>query len=362
MSLAIRERVSALIPVRNEAEDIAQAVRSLAAQPEVIEIIVADDDSSDCTPGILDDLQSEVPHLRVVKVGDPPKGWLGKSHALTVASREASGNWLLFTNADTVHQPGSLGHLLERAQRDHVDLLTLSPGQQTPTWWEKAVIPFVFVELARRFRFDEVSNPKSKIAAANGQYLLIRRTVYDLAGGHEALHEEILDDVALARRVKSLGRRILFLPGAQWVSTRMYRHFRAMWRAWQKNLYLLWGGSPFPPLFAVTRIWLLDLAPPLGFLLGLGLLAGGGGLEAAFIAAGCLALTVARRVTYGHAVTRLGYAPGIANYGIPGAAIFWALMLASLATHRWLGSVRWKGRTYSANGSPGRSPGQSTTP
>jgi glycosyltransferase involved in cell wall biosynthesis len=362
MSVAIRERVSALIPARTEAENIAQAVRSVAAQPEVIEIIVADDDSDDYTPAILAELCTEIPGLRILKVGHPPKGWLGKSHALAVASREASGNWLLFTDADTVHKPGSLRQLLERAQDEHVDLLSLSPGQDTPTWWEKAVIPFVFVELARRARFEDVSDPKSKSAAANGQYLLIRRAGYDSAGGHEAVHEEILEDVALARSVKSLGRRILFLPGAQWASTRMYRHFSAMWRGWQKNLYLLWGESPFLPLFAVNRIWLLDLAPPLGFLLGLGLLGSDGGLDAAIICLACLALTIARRVAYGQAVTRLGYAPEIANYGVPGAAIFCALMLASLAAHRWLGSVRWKGRTYSTNGSTRRSPGQSTTP
>ncbi len=361
MSLATRERVSALIPARNEAENISRAVRSVAAQPEVIEVIVVDDDSDDCTPAILEELRTQIPHLRVLKVGDPPKGWLGKSHALAVACREASGNWLLFTDADTVHQPGSLGDLLERARRDRLDLLSLSPAQETPTWWEKAVIPFVFVELARRFRFDEVSDPHSKSAAANGQYLLIRRAVYDSAGGHEAVREEILEDVALARRVKSLGRRILFLPGAPWASTRMYRHFRAMWAGWQKNLYLLWGASPFPLLFAVTRIWLLDLTPPLGLLLGLSLLAAGGGVEAAIISLACLAAAIARRIVYGRAVKRLGYSPEIANYGLPGAAIFCALMLASLAAHRWLGSVRWKGRTYSTKGSPRPSPGQSAT-
>ena len=362
MSLATRERVSALIPARNEAENIAQAVRSVAAQPEVTEIIVADDHSDDCTPEVLEELRAEIPRLRVVRVSDPPPGWLGKSHALAVATHEASGNWLLFTDADTVHKPGGLGHLLDRAQCDHVDLLSLSPAQETPTWWEKAVIPFVFVELARRFRFEEVNDPRSTSAAANGQYLLIRRAVYDSAGGHDAVREEILEDVALARRVKNLGRRILFLPGARWASTRMYRHFSAMWLGWQKNLYLLWGGSPFAPLFSVTRIWLLDLAPPLGLLLGLGLLADGGGFEAAIISLVCLTAAIVRRAAYGRSIARLGYAPEIENYGVAGAAIFCALMLSSLAAHRWLGSVRWKGRTYSTNGSPQRPPGQSAAP
>lgn len=362
MSTATRERVSAVIPARNEAENIARAVRSVAAQPEAIEIIVADDVSEDGTPAILEELQREIPQLRVLRMGDPPKGWLGKSHALAVASHKATANWLLFTDADTKHQPGSLGHLLERACRDHVDLLSLSPGQQTPTWWEKAIIPFVFVELARRFSFEAVSDPESNVAAANGQYLLIRRPIYDSAGGHEAVRDEILEDVALARRVKDLGGRILFLPGADWVSTRMYRHFGAMWDGWRKNLYLLWGGSPFPALLAVTRVWLLDLVPPLGFVLGLVLLAAGGGFDAAIVSLACLAVAVARRVVYGREVTRLGYAAEVANYGTLGAALFCALMLASLVSHRWLRSVRWKGRTYSTGASTKGSTGQSAIP
>jgi chlorobactene glucosyltransferase len=361
MSPDSRERVSALIPARNEAENIARAVRSVADQPEVIEIIVADDASEDRTPQILEDLRTEIPRLRVLRADDPPAGTLGKSHALSLASREATGDWLLFTDADTVHRTGSLGQLLERARRDHADLLSLSPGQETPTWWEKAVIPFVFVELARRFPFEAVNDPKSKCAAANGQYILIRRPIYDSAGGHEAVQEEILEDVALARRVKDLGCRILFLPGAGWVSTRMYRRFGAMCDGWQKNLYLLWGGSPFPALWAVTRVWLLDLLPPLGFLLGIVLLVSGGGFEALVVSLGCLSATIVHRFVYGREALRLGYAPEVVNYSVPGAAIFCALMLASLAAHRWLGSVRWKGRTYGTRSSSSRSPGKSAT-
>ena len=362
MSLAIRERVSALIPARNEAENIARAVRSVAAQPEVIEIIVADDDSDDGTPAILEELRAEIPQLRILKVGDPPKDWIGKSHALSVAFRESTANWLLFTDADTLHQPGSLAQLLERARRDHADLLSLSPGQKTPTWWEKAVIPFVFVELARRFRFDEVGDPKSKSAAANGQYLLIRRALYDSVGGHEAVRDEILEDVALARRAKHAGGKILFLPGAEWVETRMYRHFSDMWQGWQKNLYPLWGKSPFPPLLSITRIWFLDLAPALCLLLGLVLVAAGGGIEAAIVALVCLAVIIARQLAYRRDVMRLGHDPEVANYLVPGAAIFCALMLASLAAHRWLGSVTWKGRAYSTGAAANQSSGRSAAP
>jgi chlorobactene glucosyltransferase len=341
------DRVSVVIPARNEEAAIARAVRSVAEQAEVSEIIVVDDHSQDRTPAILQNLKEEIPQLRVVRVGEPPEGWLGKTHALATGAREASGNWLLFTDADTEHRPGSLADLLDRARRERADLVSLSPGQETPTWWEKAVIPFIFAELARRYRFDRVNDPKSKDAAANGQYLLIRRPVYESAGGHEAVHEKILEDVALARRVKSRGGRILFLPGAAWVSTHMYHSFGAMWDGWRKNLYLLWDRSLIQALSTFARVWFLDLAPPLAGVLGLVLALAAGGLEPAAIGAVCLLVAAVRRFVYGRQLARLGFAPNLANYGIVGAGIFTALLLESTVAHRWLGSVSWKGREYS---------------
>lgn len=347
MNPIIRDRVSALIPARNEAGNIARSVRSVAAQPEVAEIIVVDDHSEDETPAILEGLKDEIPRLRTLKVGEPPEGWLGKTHALAAGAREATGDWLLFTDADTVHEPGSLARVLEQARVDGAGLVSLSPGQETPTWWEKAIIPFVYVELERRYPFEDVSGPDSESAAANGQYLLIRRAVYESSGGHEAIQDEILEDVALARRVKKLGRRILFLPGARWVTTRMYRTFGEMWDGWRKNLYLLWGSSLPETLLAFTRVWLLEVASPLGFLFGLAVAATEPSALAAGLALACLAVVAIRRLAYGRALKRLGFAPQLVNYEFPGAALFGLLLVNSLAAHRWGGSVRWKGRVYS---------------
>jgi len=341
------DRVSAVIPARNEEANIARAVRSVAEQAEVSEIIIVDDHSQDATPAILRELQQEIPQLRVLRIGEPPEGWLGKTHALATGAREASGNWLLFTDADTEHLPGSLAQVLDRAHREHADLVSLSPAQETPTWWEKAVIPFVFAELARRYRFDRINDPKSADAAANGQYVLIRRPIYESAGGHEAVQEQILEDVALARRVKSRGGRILFLPGDGWVRTHMYDRFGALWDGWRKNLYLLWDRSLIQVLSTFARVWFLDLAPPLGGVLGLVLGLATGRLEPAAIGAACLALAAFRRFLYGRELSRLGFAPNLANYGIVGAALFSALLIESTLAHRWLGSVSWKGRDYS---------------
>lgn len=349
MTSGKEDRVSALIPARNEAATIALAVRSIAAQPEVSEIIVVDDHSEDGTAEVLESLREEIPRLRTLRVGNPPPGWTGKSNALTAGAREATGNWLLFADADTDHHPGSLAEVLEHARSEHADMVSLSPGQETLTWWEKAVIPFAFVELARRFRFSEVNDPNSEAAAANGQYILIRRAAYESIGGHEALHGEILEDVALARRLKSASRRIVFLPGAQWVTTRMYRSFGAMWIGWRKNLYLLWGRSPVGVLASFARVWFLYVAPPIGCVLGLGAGAAGSGADFAAFGLACLAAAAAGRYFYSREVKQIGFGRELANYLVPGAALFSLMLVDSMVAHRWLGSVSWKGREYSTN-------------
>src|SRR5437667_664151 len=255
-------RVSVIIPARNEEANIERAVRSIAAQGGVpLEIIVVDDQSEDQTGEILKSLKAEIPSLRALRVDTLPDGWLGKPHALACGAKIASADWLLFTDADAEHGPGSLAELLERAEKECVDLLSLSPGQLTPTWWEKAVIPLVYVWLAKHYSFEEVNDPKSEAAAANGQYMLMRRRVYERAGGHEAVRAEILEDVALARRVKAAGGRLLFLPGARWVQTRMYRTFAAMWQGWTKNLYLLYGRNARLIFVTIATAALVDWAP-----------------------------------------------------------------------------------------------------
>src|SRR2546427_5572479 len=255
-------RVSVIIPARNEEVNIERAVRSVSAQGGVpLEIIVVDDQSEDRTGEILKRLKAEIPSLRTLRVDALPDGWLGKPHALACGAKTASADWLLFTDADAVHNPGSLADLLERAEKERVDLLSLSPGQLTPTWWEKAIIPLVYVWLAKLYSFDEVNDPKSGVAAANGQYLLMRRAVYERVGGHEAVRAEILEDVALARRVKAAGGRLLFLPGASWVQTRMYRTFSEMWEGWTKNLYLLYGRNVKLILGAIATTVLVDWMP-----------------------------------------------------------------------------------------------------
>jgi glycosyltransferase involved in cell wall biosynthesis len=340
-------RVSVIIPARNEEANIARVVRSLAAQQSWREILVVNDHSQDRTAEILEGLKAKTPGLRVIPTDDLPAGWTGKSYAAATGARAASGEWLLFTDADTEHQPGSLAVLLERAEREGVDLLSLSPGQTTHTVWERAVIPLIYTQLARLYRFEDVSDPASPAAAANGQYVLIRRTAYDRAGGHEAVRGAILEDVELARRVKSTGGRLLFLPGAQWVHTRMYGSFSEMWRGWTKNLYLLYGRDVARMLAALSELWLLDLAPALAFLwLALAWALGVGDMWTGLAALAFFLLAMLREWNYARALARLGFDPRLASFQTTGAALLGLLLLNSARAYSLGGKIEWKGRLY----------------
>lgn len=344
-------RVSVIIPARNEAANIERVVRSLAAQSGWREILVVDDQSKDETPEIVRRLASEISGLELVRIESLPEGWLGKCHALAVGARRARGKWLLFTDADTEHRRGSLEAMLSRAEAENADLLSLSPGQSTETWWEKAVIPLVYTELARVYPFEEVSDPNSPAAAANGQYLLFRRSTYERAGGHEAVRSEILEDVALARRVKQTGGRTIFLPGAEWVETRMYRSFEELWRGWTKNLAPLCEGRGMKATATLARLWLLDALPFAAFVAAAILFAlGRGGLTATLAVFAFFILALMRHWSYGQRLARLGFDPWLANYLAPGAALAGLLLLNSMRAHRLSGRVEWKGRYYTTRG------------
>src|SRR3984885_13240575 len=245
--VAQRPQLSVIVPARNEEASLGDCLQSLISQSGVeFEIIVVDDHSTDRTREIAQSFPQEL--VRVIEAPPLPAGWTGKNNAVTAGVNQARinharGDWLLFTDADTVHLPESLGRALAEAQEHHADLLSYSPEQIAVTFWEMATLPVVFAELARQYPPSVVSDPASPIAAANGQFILIRRDAYDAVGGHAAIAGEILEDVALAARVKAAGYRIWFGSGKGIVKVRMYRSFWTMWAGWKKNLYALTGGK-----------------------------------------------------------------------------------------------------------------------
>ncbi len=245
--------VSAIIPARNEEACLGDCLQSLVSQIGVaFETIVVDDHSTDHTRVIA----TSFPHVRVIEASPLPEGWTGKNNAVTNGARQARGQWLLFTDADTIHLPGSLARALAEVQDNNAELLSFSPEQIAVTFWEMATLPVVFAELARQYPPSIVSDPASPIAAANGQFILVRRDTYDAVGGHAAVAGEILEDVALARAVKRSGRKIRFRYAPDAVRTRMYRNYRQLRDGWTKNLALLF---PRPGWLAlkVLALWAL---------------------------------------------------------------------------------------------------------
>ncbi len=206
--------VSIIVPARNEEACLAACLESLVAQTGIAhEIIVVDDDSTDRTA----EIARSFPGVELIPAGSLPDNWTGKNNAMSAGAKAANTKtkWLLFTDADTVHQPGSLVRAVAEAEQHGAALLSYSPAQEVHGFWEKAVMPVIFAELATTYPPQAVNDPASPIAAANGQYLMISREAYDAVGGHTTIAADLLEDVALARLVKRSGRRIFFRYAAE---------------------------------------------------------------------------------------------------------------------------------------------------
>jgi glycosyltransferase involved in cell wall biosynthesis len=338
--------VSAIIPARNEEASIARAVESVAAQPEVGEVIVVDDQSTDGTGAILAGLASRIPKLKILNTGDAlPPGWAGKNYAISIGAAAATGDWLLFTDADTYHLHGSTRRALYDAVEHDAVLVSYSPEQELGSFWERALIPFVYCRLANKFSFARVNDPRQPDAAANGQFLLLLREVYEKLGGHAAIAGQILEDVALARRVKGAGYGIYFTAPFGTVRTRMYRSFRAMWQGWTKNLYPLMGGKPTSVLVEIA-----DAFPWIECLL-IGLVWAESARRhvapAWFLPVLAAFLLAGRAVRYGMELYRNLYPVTYIKYYVPGLVLYCAALAASWWKNT-RGVIEWKGRAYPA--------------
>jgi glycosyltransferase involved in cell wall biosynthesis len=328
--------VSVVVPARNEEANLANCLGSLVGQAGVsLELIVVDDHSTDHTRAIATGFP-----VRVVEADPLAPGWSGKCNACWTGARVAKGKWLLFTDADTRHTPRSIASGLREAEEYGAAMLSYSPGQEVHGFAGRALMPVIFAELAVRFRPKEVSDPASTAAAANGQYLLIRREAYDAIGGHAAVANAILEDVELARRVKAAGYRIQFRL-SDVVSTRMYRSFAEMWEGWTKNLVLLFPNARGLALRRSIEFGLIA-ASVVGLANAtliepnrLGLLLNGA------IATVLLAFFYRRiRRAHFHLLSN-----SLAIFGLP---LFSILLLRSYLAHK-RGEVQWKGRTYAVD-------------
>jgi chlorobactene glucosyltransferase len=339
--------ISVIIPARNEARNIRRSVPALLRQTYPrYELIVVDDRSTDETPGILAGLVEEDTRLQVIPGNQLPEGWAGKPHALIQGAEEARGEWLCFMDADTFAHPDLLYAAYLQASEHRADMFSILTRQELGTFWERVILPLVFLGLSFGFPVERVNDPARPEAISNGQFILIRRSVYDHIGGHASVKNRIDEDKALAIVVKRAGFRLIMADGRKVASTRMYTSLPEMWEGWTKNIYL---GLQ-------DRLWLLLFGALLGLLVSILLpvwLVGGGVWLASSGAPAAVIVVVDVLILWGYLVwkrLRACQAFGIrAWYAFTfplGALIFTAMMFTSAYKGISGRGVSWKGRRY----------------
>lgn len=331
-----RQSVSVLMPARDEAQTIEGAVRSALAQPGVGEVLVYDDQSTDATPQILAKIARQKPRLRVVEGTELPAGWVGKPHACHRLAQEATGELLLFVDADVELQDGATSRLYTLLTDYEADAVTAVPHQRVGSFAERLVLPLLHLTYLSWLPLPLIWRTRDpRLLAANGQVLAVRRAAYDTVGGFRAVREAVVDDMEFCRALKASGQRVLFADGTHIAACRMYESPREVWEGFSKNIFEGIGSAA--GLFAVFALyslafllpWLLAaLTPIFGQL-----------LPAAALGIGAnVAQRIALVVRYRHPWESVLLHP-------LSILAFFAIALNSWIWHL-RGAIRWSGRSY----------------
>jgi chlorobactene glucosyltransferase len=333
--------LSIIVPARNEARQIEQCVRSLLAQDYPhFEVIVVDDRSHDDTAAIVSRLAEEDARVMLVE-GEPlPPGWVGKPWALYQGAQHARGEWLLFTDADTIHEPNAATAALVYARAHNLDALSVLTEQVMATPPERVLLPSILWIIAFSIgSLDAINDPANERALFNGQFILVLRHVYHAIGGHEAVHGEIAEDLELARLFKRDGRFRSALVGAGGlVRVRMYRSLREIWEGFVKNFWVGARDQQALAWFGIVLLGCISPLTPLALAVSLAL--------HAWIAAAVLALAMIATIAGAWpGMYRLGLGVVSSLYLPFGIACVVAIFVTSIVRHA-RGGVTWRGRRY----------------
>jgi chlorobactene glucosyltransferase len=344
--------VTVIVPARNEAGTIETVVRSiLGSVYRPVELLVVDDRSTDATAATVERLAAADARVRLVRGAPLPDGWYGKPWACAQGARAAAGHLLLFTDADTRHAPELLGRAVAALHRERADLVTVAPRQLCLGFWERVIMPQIWLLLGLRYHPRRVNRARrARDVIANGQFILTTRAAYDAVGGHGAVRHEVAEDLALAQAYLRAGRRLHFAFAERLMETRMYRDLPQLIEGWSKNVYL-GGRRSFPdepglralvPLIlgAAAAFWLLPPSVLLAAALGVNL----GGIVAPAVVATALSVVFWGVVSYG-----MMQIPAVYGLLYPlGAAM--ALYIFARSTWRGARRVEWRGRVYQQEG------------
>jgi dolichol-phosphate mannosyltransferase len=234
--------IAALLPVRNEEENLEACLAALLALPELAAVRVLDDGSHDRTAALARAAAGRDSRVVLVSVPEPPPGQSGKTHALAHGARDLASEWILCLDADSRPAPDAAGRALAAAAAHQLDAVSLAARQRVGTAGEALLTPLVFGLLDLLLGDWKRAARGDGAAIANGQFLLVRRRALEAIGGFAAIAGEMLDDVALARRLAAAGFRVGFWRAGGALEVRMYRGFAASFRGWRRNLALILGA------------------------------------------------------------------------------------------------------------------------
>ena len=263
--------VSVLVPARNEEDIIEECIRSLCNQTySNYEVIVLNDHSTDATGEILARLTSEFPQLTIMEGGILPSHWIGKPHACHQLAMKAKGEYLLFTDADTIHDSRSITSLVHFTKKNQIDMLSAVPKQQLHLFWEHVAVPFIHTLYLTYLPHDLImKNPNPQFAAANGQALLFKRESYQAIGGHTAVANSIAEDIDLAIRMKTFGKKLCHASAGEIIACRMYRTSQDVFTGFSKNAFATMHFDIHKLLFFVTHLFITYVFPFITLLYGI---------------------------------------------------------------------------------------------
>jgi glycosyltransferase involved in cell wall biosynthesis len=334
-------RVSVVVPARDEASAIGRAVGSLLAQdyPD-LEIIVVDDRSSDTTGEVARRIAAGDPRLLVIRVDDLPAGWLGKNHALWRGADRATGEWLLFTDADVVFAPQTLRRAVSYAVASGLDHLTLAPRLVARGTLLRGFVAFFGYAFITLWGAYLANDPKSSRGVGIGAFNLVRRSAYESIGTIRALSLRPDDDIRLGRRLRGFGFRQRVLNGKEFLSVEWYPSLRAAISGLEKSMY----ASMEYRVVDATVVLVFLIATMVWPFVGVLLL---GGIDRVLLGIVVACLTAGLLETYRQSMSdRLAPPALVIALLLPFSAACFGWTVARSAYLAETRGVRWRGTTY----------------
>jgi chlorobactene glucosyltransferase len=340
--------VTVIVPARNEERIIGRCLDGLTRQDytrDQLQFLVVDDSSTDRTAAIIAESAARDDRIRPIRGQPLPEGWLGKPHACWTAAKDAKGEWLCFIDADTVADPPLIGTAIETALSRRLDLVSLQPFQELGTFAERLILPTGFFLIAFTQDLRKTNDPALPDASVNGQFLLIRRSVYSAVGGHATVKDATAEDSALARAIKSAGHSVGVFGTQGLLHTRMYGDSRSLVEGAARQAATLLGGAPALLSVALGAMLLAFVPIALPVLAACRLAGVAGGLAIiSLVLSGAGSLSL-----FGTHIGAARYFRIPFWYGLvfPLGYLGGAGVLVFAAWQQSRGQTRWKGRVYS---------------